>query len=380
MPGNCVKIVLEFWFGAVGFLVNGAQRARGIDLNGRTAERETQHSFGDCPAAEGFATQWADCGKQRRVLGRGLAKSTMSKSRMSPFPPHLLAPVSTLRALGDRVRIVVGKILVSEKRARLKPCRRCGYSLAHIAGARNCPECGLAVRISLSSNSGLEWSSPVWQRFMAVAFGVLGLGLLCRTVGSAAYCLFRLMIQKRSQFGGSFEVVWWLFANAAQASAIICGIALCLMARGERRYPDASRGVRLILFWTGVAVFSLGLLGVEAWNRWLPSTPTWVSTCAEFMLTRPLIPPVIAVLVCSCAADLGKRGQSRLLSKLSQVPLYPAAAGVVFWLMRVDQFFWPLRSIVCDWLFPLSMTAMLGVTARVLLRGAREADENWISD
>src|SRR3954452_7924532 len=100
-------------------------------------------------------------------------------------------------------------ILVSDKQARLKSCLRCGYSLRHLAGARNCPECGLAVRISLSGNSGLEWSSPGWQ-------------------------------------------------------------------------------------------------------------------------------------------------------------------------LRVDQLFWPLRSIVCDWLFPLSLTVMLGVTVGVLLRGARETDQNWI--
>src|SRR3954451_3565540 len=73
-------------------------------------------------------------------------------------------------------------ILVSDKQARLKPCLRCGYSLRHIAGAKNCPECGLAVRVSLSGNSGLEWSNPRWQRFRALAFAILALGLLCRVL------------------------------------------------------------------------------------------------------------------------------------------------------------------------------------------------------
>ncbi len=78
-----------------------------------------------------------------------------------------------------------GVILVSDKIARLKPCLRCGYSLLRIAGAKNCPECGLAVRISLAGNSGLEWSNPRWQRAVALAMGVLALGLACRALDFA---------------------------------------------------------------------------------------------------------------------------------------------------------------------------------------------------
>jgi hypothetical protein len=275
--------------------------------------------------------------------------------------------------------MVGGRILVSDKRGRLKPCRRCGYSLAHIAGARNCPECGLAVRISLSSNSGLEWSSPRWQRFMAVAFGVLALGLLCRTAGSAGHWLIRLLLRGNYSFSRAFEVGWRLSFYGEQAAPVICAIALCMMARGERRYPDQSRGARLLVLWVGVAVLSLGLFRVAVWNLRTPF-PGWVVSCVQFTLSGPLFPSVIAILACTYAASLAKRGHSRLLSKLSQLPLYPAAAAVVFWLMRIDQLFWPLRSIVCDWLFPLSMAAMLGISVRVLLGGAREAEQNWISD
>src|SRR4051812_12950384 len=61
---------------------------------------------------------------------------------------------------------VGGVILVSDKQARLKPCLRCGYSLRYAAGIKNCPECGLAVRITLAGHSGLEWTNPRWQRFL----------------------------------------------------------------------------------------------------------------------------------------------------------------------------------------------------------------------
>src|SRR5215471_416587 len=83
-----------------------------------------------------------------------------------------------------------GVILISDKQARLKPCLRCGYSLLRIAGAKNCPECGLAVRISLAGNSGLEWSNPRWQRVVALGFGVLALGMACRVLGFASEWIF----------------------------------------------------------------------------------------------------------------------------------------------------------------------------------------------
>src|SRR5690349_22555814 len=79
-----------------------------------------------------------------------------------------------------------GVILVSDREARLKPCLRCGYSLRNIAGAKNCPECGLAVRVSLSSNTGLEWSNPRWQRFRALAYGILAFAMLCSVITFSA--------------------------------------------------------------------------------------------------------------------------------------------------------------------------------------------------
>src|SRR5438309_8718610 len=86
---------------------------------------------------------------------------------------------------------VGGVILVPDKQARLKPCLRCGYSLRYAAGIKNCPECGLAVRITLSGHSGLEWSNPRWQRFLALAFALLILGMICRVLGFIAQWLLR---------------------------------------------------------------------------------------------------------------------------------------------------------------------------------------------
>ena len=56
-----------------------------------------------------------------------------------------------------------------ERRARLKPCLRCGYSLRHNNESRNCPECGLAVRISRGGDDTLEMSDPAWLRRQQLA-------------------------------------------------------------------------------------------------------------------------------------------------------------------------------------------------------------------
>src|SRR5678815_5717060 len=58
-------------------------------------------------------------------------------------------------------------MLKGDARSRLKPCLRCGYSLRNNIDARNCPECGLAVRVSLRNDDTLEWSNPAWVRRMA---------------------------------------------------------------------------------------------------------------------------------------------------------------------------------------------------------------------
>jgi hypothetical protein len=273
-------------------------------------------------------------------------------------------------------------MLVSDPQARQKPCLRCGYSLRHIVGARNCPECGLAVRISLSGNSGLEWSNPVWQRFLAVGFGVLAVGMLCKAVSACAWWLVRGAMDEIYQMGyATFMALHSISSYASDASPIVCGVGLCLLAKGERRYPDKSRSMRAIVLGAGIVLTVLGLIDASIHHGfWRSRLTSYVWYVCYYSLHRPWLAPVLSILTCTYAFDLARRSGSRLLRRLSQAPLWPAAAGVVVWVMNLDRLWWPLDLLLADVVFPVCMMLMLVVTIRVLLAGAREAEANWVTD
>ncbi len=274
-----------------------------------------------------------------------------------------------------------GAILISDKRAKLKPCLRCGYSLLHIAGARNCPECGLAIRISLSGNRGLEWSNPRWQRFLALACCVLVLGLFCRILGWAADWLIYGADEDYYELESTiYWALWRLSTVTAETHLIICGLAFCLLTKGEKRYPDESRAVRAVVLSGGVLVFALGL--VNAFMEpgvWISLTP-WQRYLLSRVLYGPWIPVTMSVFGSAFALSMAKRASSRLLTRLSQLPGWPSAAGILVWLFDLGRIAPPLPSLIWDWLLPISMIVMLVPTIRTLLRCATQADANWVAD
>jgi len=277
-----------------------------------------------------------------------------------------------------------GVILVSDKQARLKPCLRCGYSLLRITGAKNCPECGLAVRISLGGNSALEWSNPRWQRVMALALCVLVLGLACGLLNFVlGWGLYWYFFSDHFRLDDvTFRLLNWLYRYAGEADAVVIGLALCLLAKDEGRRPDRSRAVRRIALGTGMLLSGLGLLKVLVGHRILIRLMRLRSV--RFLvwgaLRGPWVALVVSILACALAMEVARRGRSRFLRKVSQAPLWPAAAGMVVWLVNLDRIFRPLSSIILDAVFPLAMIGVLVVTIRVLLAGAQEAELNWVTD
>lgn len=274
-----------------------------------------------------------------------------------------------------------GVIVVSDKLARLKPCLRCGYSLRHIAGARNCPECGLAARISLSGNSGLEWTNPRWQRFLARAFGILALGMICRLLSFAADWILYGADEEYFSLGHvPFRLFVCFSEYASAADPILCGVSLCLLAKGERRYPDDSRPVRAIALAAGILFIAIGLInaveihGIWWFNSFFVRRIFWQATYG------PWAPLVLSIFACTYALHFGKRGHSKRLRQLSQLPLWPAVIGVIVWLLNLERVWWPLRSVVADAAFPLSMLVVLAVMIRLLVLGAREVELNWVTE
>src|SRR5688572_30721112 len=138
-----------------------------------------------------------------------------------------------------------------DQRARLRPCLRCGYSLRHIIEARNCPECGLAVRISLSGDDSLEMSDPAWVRRQRLAAATL---LLAHIGGLVAMGLIHAAFIRR-EYGprlGVYRGAWlgpvaWITPVSGMLLALG---AVLLASRPEGRYPDRLAPIRLFL-WVG---------------------------------------------------------------------------------------------------------------------------------
>jgi len=101
-------------------------------------------------------------------------------------------------------------LVYSDKKAREKPCLRCGRSLRGVVDARHCPECGLAVWLSLGGNDALEWSNPPWLGRLSMVCGML---VLIQMAGMAAFWPMSLCAQQpaglsRFSYSSMKAAVW----------------------------------------------------------------------------------------------------------------------------------------------------------------------------
>jgi hypothetical protein len=239
----------------------------------------------------------------------------------------------------------------------------------------------MAVRITLSGNANLEWSNPRWQRFLAFAFGVLALACFCELIASAAdWTLLSILRRTHRLSTSDYETLYWVQRTFNDLWPIICGVALCLMARHERRHPDRWRVLRRMMLVVGITLLTVSLVHLVATRAVNVGPILWLRIYLWRILRPPWLGVVIAVLSCTVSHELARRGNSRLLSQLSQLPLWTVAAGTLLWFADLNLFTLRLGSIVWDWIFPTTVLAMSAVTIHVLLRGAREAIANWVSD
>jgi hypothetical protein len=276
-----------------------------------------------------------------------------------------------------------GVLLVADPQARAKPCLRCGYSLRHIAGGRNCPECGLAVRVSLGGNDGLEWCNPAWQRKVAMGAVLVAIAQLLEVVDCAV-----------AEWALSFELLrdvqwrWALWNWAAFTTdllrCILVPLGMILLAWPERRYPETLRFFRMLLYSIAgtyvlfrAARFVLNMDQFEWFWDWLPEgIYSWV--------WRPLNGPgpivirdVAMLLFMDRLAHRGRR------HRFDQVILWVAILGLVcVFLDWRYEFRYQHLVVMALWqiIYPVLVAWICIWIARLLRHHAREAEQNWVSD
>jgi hypothetical protein len=136
-------------------------------------------------------------------------------------------------------------LIKSDKKAREKPCLRCGYSLRRI-DSLHCPECGLSVWRSLNSNDALDWSHPLWLARLSKASAVLAvvqvIGLVAYLAANITYLGPLLRINLIALF---WLKGWRVYPFVYAAYEFALAISLVLLAAEEGRHPDKWKPFRV---------------------------------------------------------------------------------------------------------------------------------------
>src|SRR3954451_20694689 len=138
-------------------------------------------------------------------------------------------------------------LVKSDPKAREKPCLRCGYSLRKLLDARNCPECGLSVWVSLNQNDSLDWSRPDWLRGIA-------LGAFIMAGAEALGLLMAGLVVMPWMWG------WHASAWVVAVYLIALGAGMVLLGAPEKRYPDKLKGYRWFVVGSGIVGALFGVM------------------------------------------------------------------------------------------------------------------------
>jgi hypothetical protein len=271
-------------------------------------------------------------------------------------------------------------MLKSDARSRLKPCLRCGYSLRNNIDARNCPECGLAIRISLRGDDTLEMSNPQWVRAMSRATAVAALapvGILM-ALGRVQWNFFR----------GGMDAGVRDFARIgliAGASLLALCVAAGLLAMPERRYPDRLRSrKRGLLIFASATLVTIGVEFARMMN--VPGMP------ALPMFLQSTLAVIMALIVWSVLYELARRLPSRRCMRLIRLLAFALAIGFVWMMMSALGFFVvflmqadPWGSLSLPWtigslIYVPAAAVLLLYLSRQFRAAARQADRNWVTD
>ena len=256
-------------------------------------------------------------------------------------------------------------LIKSDPRAREKPCLRCGYSLRKIVDARNCPECGLSVWISLNNNDDLDWSRPDWLRMIS-----LGAWIMAAAQGVGLLMIVVLLLPR---LVGSLASAW---VCAAYFIALAAG--MILLGAPERRYPDELKGYRWFLFAAAgiAALFGLALGAYAAAGRSALFRWGWAFGTMQIVM---LIGAVATLLYLrKLARRMGNSGLGKLFAWLLLIPLLKFVQAFPFWGIYLGFRFLSSGDLL-PWLYiPISL-GLLIYMAIAFRKAAKAAETNWAS-
>jgi hypothetical protein len=282
-------------------------------------------------------------------------------------------------------------MIKSDKRAREKPCLRCGYSLRRI-DATHCPECGLSVWLSLNQNDNLDMSSPEWLRRMAVGLWLMALASVIGLVGYVPEALYQfrvanwkaeVMRQDEANPGAvltpgptpvrTLRTERLVVASAWAYLAVYFG-GLVLATWNERRYPDRLASWR-VGAWACAGVAALVLLyGLSSLARW-----RWTAGGFGF----PLVVVAGALVTWGYLRRIAKRmpngplarfcGWMMLLPALSFLKLFPFCG--VFLIYRLSG----LLDFIPVVYLPVA-AAMMGWVGVQVWKASYAAEKHWASE
>jgi hypothetical protein len=277
----------------------------------------------------------------------------------------------------------------SDGRPITKQCLRCGYTLQQNDDSRNCPECGLAVRISFYASDALEWSNPAWVRRIARATGLLALAN-AGVLASLVIGVIGRFVDDRPLWDRYNDYGFWMRAPdlLGGCSFMLMGVAAVSLARPERRERETFiLRRRALLMASAVCVAfvaaeilqTIGALTIGWWPAWIL---TWPVTCVLVAvwwylngLTQRL--PGLAVR----GPRYTRAAAFALGAGFAICPFVgPGLEGVLF-AVRID----PLGPNARPWTvaavaYLAATTGLLAYLAAHFLVAARQGGRNWVTD
>jgi len=256
-------------------------------------------------------------------------------------------------------------LVKSDPKAREKPCLRCGYSLRKILDARNCPECGLSVWVSLNQNDSLDWSRPEWLRLIATGAFVMA--------AAQALGIFMAILIALPWMWGWFATAW-----VVAAYLLAVGGGMIVLGAPEKRYPDKLKGYRWFIVVAGAieALIGLGMASYAAMGRSGLDHWWWLLSVIQFVI---LIGAAATLLYLrKLAHRLGSHKLAKVLGWLLLIPLLKFVQAFPLWGISLAYGFCGLAELL-PWLYMPISIGILIYLAIGFRKAAKGAEVNWAS-